>query len=88
MLLVPLPFVLNASCTLQVSPAYLMSIVVMVNEKKRERMPAWEVGQTDRQTSVWLALETCMCPPLSAGIPVSSGKLSTLLQPCTGCLHD
>lgn len=46
--------VLKASFTLQVSPAYLMSIVVMVNEKKRERMPAWEVGQTDRQTFVWL----------------------------------
>lgn len=36
------------------SPAYLMSIVVMVNEKKRERMAAWEVGQAHRQTFVWL----------------------------------
>ena len=54
MLLVTLPFVLKASCILQVSPAYLMSIVVMVNEKKRERMPAWEVGQTDSCLAYWL----------------------------------
>ena len=44
----------SCCCTLQVSPAYLMSIVVMVNEKKRERMPAWEVGQTDSCLAYWL----------------------------------
>lgn len=76
--------VLKASFTLQVSPAYLMSIVVMVNEKKRERMPAWEVGQTDRRLSGSRDLHVATS---SAGISVSAGELPILFPPCTGCLH-